>query len=96
VESIRTCEKNGKLDGVFIVQNTSQFPSMPYLGTFSMTSDMASYWVPQNKIVFVLQKDFPRYSKIPFLKGSTDSSTCIIDLEKFVEIVSTSERKSLL
>lgn len=96
VESIRTCEKNGKLDGVFIVQNTSLFPSMPYLGTFSMTSDMASYWVPQNKIVFILQKDFPRYSKIPFLMGSTDSSTCIIDLEKFVEIVSTSERKSLL
>jgi hypothetical protein len=96
VSSIRTCEQGGNLNSILIAQNTSSFPSMPYLGTFSMTSDMASNWVPRNKIIFTLQRFFPEYSEVPILMASTDSSTCIFDLEKFVYLVSISERKLLL
>ena len=96
VESIRMCKKNGKINGVSIIENRSVFPSMPYLGTFSMTSDMASNWVPRNKTVFILKRYFPEYSKVPVLIASRDPSTCTVDLEKFVQLVISSERKSLL
>jgi len=96
VNSVRACEQTGSLKGITISVNTTVFPVMPYLGIFSMTSDMASSWVPQNKTIFVLQRYFPKYSEVPVLLNSDDPELCIIDLENFVKRVVSSERKTLL
>jgi hypothetical protein len=96
IESIHACEQSGKISGITIRDNKTEFPVLPYLGTFSMTSDMASVWVPQNKTIFVLQRHFPEYSKVPVLMNSDNPKFCTIDLDDFVKGVISSERKTLL
>lgn len=96
VESVRSCEQSGNLAGISIRDNKTAFPVLPYLGTFSMTSDMASNWVPINKTIFVLQRYFPNYSKIPVFLNSESSDTCNIYLEDFVRLIISSKRNSLL
>ena len=96
VKSIRICEQNGNLQSISIRENTTAFPIMPYLGTFSMTSDMASNWVPIDKTIFVLQRYFPNYTKIPVLLNSESSDTCNIYLEDFVRLIISTKRTSLL
>ena len=96
IESIHACEQSGKISGITISDNKAVFPVLPYLGTFSMTSDMASVWVPQNKTIFVIQRHFPEYSKVPVLMNSDNPEFCTIDLDDFVKRVISSERKTLL
>lgn len=96
VQNIQVCVEKNRLSSVTIQENSIRFPVMRYLGTFSMTSDMASSWVPQSKTIFILQQYFPKYSSIPVKIGSTNSSSCSINLDDFVRLVSSSKRKSLL
>ena len=96
VESIYACEQNGKISGITIRDSKTVFPVLPYLGTFSMTSDMASVWVPQDKTIFVLQRHFPEYSKVPVLMNSDNPEFCTIDLDDFAKRVISSERKTLI
>lgn len=96
VKSIRICEQSGNLKSINIQENTTVFPVMPYLGTFSMRSDMASSWVPRDRTIFVLKRYFPEYSKVSVVLNSEYPETCNIDLDDFVSQVISSEPKSLL
>ena len=96
VESIHACEQSGKISGITIRDSKTVFPVLPYLGTFSMTSDMASVWVPQDKTIFVLQRHFPEYSKLPVLMNSDNPEYCTIDLDDFAKRVISGERKTLI
>jgi len=96
VKSIRACEQSGKISGISIKDNKTVFPVLPYLGTFSMTSDMASDWVPQNKTIFVLQRYFPENSEVPVLMNFDNPEFCVIDLNDFIKAVVSSERKTLM
>ena len=96
VNSIRACEQSDNLKSITINDNTTIFPIMPYLGTFSMTSDMASSWVPRNKTIFLLQRYFPQHSGVPVFLNSENSDTCRIELNNLVSQVTSAERKSLL
>ena len=96
LESIHACEQSGKISGITIRDSKTVFPVLPYLGTFSMTSDMASVWVPQDKTIFVLQRHFPEYSKVPVLMNSDNPEFCTIDLDDFAKRVISSERKTLI
>ena len=95
VESIHACEQSGKISGITIRDSKTVFPVLPYLGTFSMTSDMASVWVPQNKTIFVLQRHFPEYTEVPVLMNSDNPEFCTIDLDDFAKRVISSKRKTL-
>ena len=67
-----------------------------YLGTFLMTSDMMSDWLPQNKTNFVLQRYIPKISEVPVLMNSDNPEFCTIDLDDFIKVVVSSERKALV
>ncbi len=89
---ISLCLDSGELKSVFILPPKKPFPSLPRLGVFSMTSDLASSWVPKPNVelLLVLRKIRVPVNYIetrPF-NIKTLQTGCIIDLEDF--------RKSLI
>jgi hypothetical protein len=95
VRSIGACSHTDILLGVKIRDNTSSYRSMPHLGTFSMTSDMASEWVPRNRTIFVLKRHFPEYAHVPVVLNSQTASGCKINLENFANQVNADQPRWL-
>jgi len=84
---ISSCLNYGRPQKIIILPPKEAFPSLPRLGVFSMSTDLASSWVPQPNVELLLKK---RSLKIPveYLEirpAKTESTTtvCVIDLEEF-------------
>lgn len=72
---------------ILILPPKETFPSLPRLGVFSMSTDLASSWVPQPNVELLLKE---RSLKIPVeyleirpSKIESTSTICVIDLEEF-------------
>jgi hypothetical protein len=87
VRSIEACSQTDIHSGIKLSDNSTSYRVMPYLGTFSMTSDMASEWVPRYRTIFVLKRYFPEYAHVPVVLNSQTTSGCRIDLESFTKQV---------
>lgn len=89
---ITSCLTRGLFENVLILPPKLPFPSLPRLGVFSMSTDLASSWVPKPNVELLLSlrniKASVTYLGIRPADGEVLAASCIIDLEDF--------RKSLI
>jgi hypothetical protein len=91
---ISTCLSNNNLRSVFILPPEEPFPVLPRLGVFSMSTDLASSWVPKPNVELILMEkgiSAPvSYLEIRPRKGEISIQDCTIDLEVFRGILTKS------
>ena len=89
---ISSCLSRGSISEVFIIAPKLPFPSLPRLGIFSMSTDLASGWVPKPNVDLLLKergiRTTAQYLEIRPQDGHKLATGCVIDLEEF--------RKSLI
>ena len=89
---ITSCLTRGLFEDVLILPPKLPFPSLPRLGVFSTSTDLASSWVPKPNVELLLSlrniKASVTYLEIRPADGEVLTASCIIDLEDF--------RKSLI
>ena len=89
---ITSCLSHGLFENVLILPPKLPFPSLPRLGVFSTSTDLASSWVPKPNVELLLNlrniKASVTYLDIRPSDPEVLSASCIIDLEDF--------RKSLI
>lgn len=85
--SLTSCLNTGPIVNVLILPPKSPFPTFPKLGIFSMSTDLASGWVPKPNLELLLKereiKASVLYLEIRPLVNGVEGTTCIIDLEEF-------------
>ena len=88
---ISSCFNEQLVEKILILPPKEPFPSFPRLGVFSMSTDLASPWVPKPNVELLLKErkiDVPvvyleiRPSSIKVVK-----TECIIDLEEFRKLL---------
>lgn len=91
---ISACLNSGPFKGVLILPPEIPFPVLPRLGVFSMSTDLASSWVPKPNVELLLLDqgiNVPvSYLEIRPLEGQIPTQDCIIDLEVFRGILTKS------
>lgn len=91
---ISSCLSSGPLRNVIILPPEKPFPVLPRLGVFSMSTDLASSWVPKPNVELLLQERGIHapvsYLEIRPLEGEISMQDCIIDLEVFRGILTKS------
>ncbi len=89
---ISFCSSSGLLENVLILPPKLPFPSLPRLGVFSTSTDLASSWVPKPNVELVLKlRDINAtvtYLEVRPPDREDLTASCVIDLEDF--------RKSLI
>ena len=89
--SISSCLKNGTIKSVLVIAPKLPFPSFQRLGVFSMSTDLASEWVPKPNVELLLRQrgiSAPvAYSTTRPLVGGATETKCIIDLEEFRKLL---------
>ena len=84
---ISSCLVHGPISEVIIIPPKIPFPSLPRLGMFSMSTDLASGWVPKPNVDLLLKERGIRataqYLDIRPKDGHKMITGCIIDLEEF-------------
>ena len=88
---ISSCQESGAIKDVQILPPEMPFPSLPRLGVFSMTTDLASDWVPKPNVELLLNQ---RNIKVPVtylstrpLETKAAATECVIDLEEFRKLL---------
>ena len=88
---ISSCQESSTLKGVQILPPKIPFPSLPRLGVFSMTTDLASDWVPKPNVELLLKQRniiVPvTYLSIRPLETKAAAIECVIDLEEFRKLL---------
>jgi hypothetical protein len=86
---IADCKSRGTFRGVVILPPALPFPVLPRLGVFSMTTDLASSWVPKPNVELILRQlrlnAAVSYLEIRPLQFENSRRNCTIDLELFRE-----------
>lgn len=89
---ISSCLNGSLLKNVLILPPRMPFPSLPRLGVFSMSTDLASSWVPKPNVELLLKlRDINAsvtYLEVRPPDREVSTTSCVIDLEDF--------RKSLI
>jgi hypothetical protein len=90
-EEIADCNSRDAFTGVIILPPTRPFPVLPRLGVFSMSTDLASSWVPRPNVELILRQlniNVPvLYLEIRPLQPDTSEKNCTIDLELFRKLL---------
>jgi len=88
---LSSCQDSGKLKSVVILPPVMTFPSLPRLGVFSMSTDLASEWVPKPNVeLFLKQRNIVvpvTYLSIRPLETKATATECVIDLEEFRKLL---------
>ncbi len=88
---ISSCLKGGLLKDVLILPPRIPFPSLPRLGVFSTSTDLASSWVPKPNVELLLKlrdiKASVTYLENRPLDWETLATSCVIDLEDFRKLL---------
>ena len=88
---ISSCQDSGGFKSVQILPPAMPFPSLPRLGVFSMTTDLASEWVPKPNVELLLkQRNIAvpvTYLSIRPLETKATATECVIDLEEFRKLL---------
>lgn len=91
-KSLTSCLKTGPIVNILILPPKSPFPTFPRLGIFSMSTDLASEWVPKPNVELLIRNRGVvapvKYLELRPAFAKVGAATCIIDLEEF--------RKSLI
>jgi len=89
--SISSCLKSGSIKSVLILPPKLPFPSFQRLGVFSMSTDLASEWVPKPNVELLLRQrgiNAPvAYRTTRPLVGEVAETECVIDLEEFRKLL---------
>ena len=89
--SISSCVKGGLIKSVSILPPKLPFPSYQRLGVFSMSTDLASEWVPKPNVELLLQQRGINasvvYRATRPLVGEFAATECVIDLEEFRKLL---------
>lgn len=85
------CSSRGAFRAVVILPPTRPFPVLPRLGVFSMSTDLASSWVPKPNLELILRQlkiNVPvSYLESRPLQSDASGRNCTIDLELFRELL---------
>ena len=90
-EKISNCLKDKNVKDILILPPKYAFPTFQNLGVFSMTTDLASPWVPQPNVALLLRQrnitlpvsyNEKRPASLKIAQGE-----CLIDLEEFRELL---------
>lgn len=88
---ITACLESGAMKSVIILPPKAPFPSLPRLGVFSMSTDLASDWVPKPNVELLLnERNFSvpvTYLDVRPLKVQAVTTECVIDLEEFRKLL---------
>ena len=86
-KSLTSCLNSSPIKKVLILPPKSSFPTLPRLGVFSMTTDLASGWVPKPNVELLIEKRGivapVQYLGLRPVSAKVSASVCIIDLEEF-------------
>lgn len=84
---ISSCSASTSFKRVLIIPPEIPFPSLPRLGVFSMSTDLASGWVPKPNVELLLRRvsiNVPViYIETRPTNMSVNMTDCVIDLEEF-------------
>lgn len=84
---ISSCSASNSFKRVLIIPPELPFPSLPRLGVFSMSTDLASGWVPKPNVELLLRRvsiNVPViYIETRSPNMSVEITDCVIDLEEF-------------
>ena len=88
---ISSCINSGSIKSVLILPPKEPFPSFQRLGVFSMSTDLASGWVPKPNVELLLKQQEINapvvYLEVrPALKEAA-TTECVIDLEEFRKLL---------
>ncbi len=88
---ISSCLSSGTLRSVTVLPPEKPFPVLPRLGVFSMSTDLASSWVPKPNVELLLKQ---RNIAVPATYLNTrpldiraSATECVIDLEEFRKLL---------
>jgi len=88
---ISSCLNSGSIKSVLILPPKEPFPSLQRLGVFSMSTDLASGWVPKPNVELLL-KQRKIYVPVVYLEvrpafKEATTTECVIDLEEFRKLL---------
>lgn len=89
---ISSCLSNRLTEKILIIPPKESFPSFARLGVFSMSTDLASTWVPEPNVQLLLRErkiNVPvAYSEVRPPNLDVAKTDCVIDLEEFRKLLS--------
>lgn len=88
---ITSCFDSTSIKSVVIIPPEMPFPTLKRLGVFSMSTDLASEWVPKANLELLLSqakiKVPVEYLKTRTMDARATATECIIDLEEFRKLL---------
>lgn len=88
---ISSCFDSRSINNIVIIPPKQPFPTLQRLGVFSMSTDLASGWVPKPNVELLLRRintDVPvEYLATRPLDTKITETECVIDLEEFRELL---------
>lgn len=88
---ISSCFNERPVEKIVIILPKEPFPSLPRLGVFSMSTDLASPWVPKPNVELLLKQrkiDVPIvYLEMRPSNIKVAETECVIDLEEFRKLL---------
>lgn len=90
-KKISACVSTADFNAVLIVPPKAPFPSLPRLGVFSTSTDLASEWIPKPNVQVLLEQRHLNasvtYLTIRPLPLPIENGACLIDLQEYENLL---------